>query len=294
VIENREGFNFMKDHKYAEAAARFQKAVQIDARNKKAWNNLGVCELRLYETGLSGTPALESAVTAFQKVAELDPAHKPENLASAQAFMTQEKAWAEAAAKRAGQPARTPAATGDYRAYKAAGEAAEAEGDMPFAQANYERAEGVATSAKGKSAAANFQGLLALRRRDPKAAVDHLKRATGLDPANRYAWNNLGVALRLLFDAGAGGKELIEEAVAAFRKVSEIDPAYKPENLAEAEALLAELGGPSAPPAEAVSATTAEASGGGVSPSGGPAAAPPGTSGSGETPKMPAAAPATK
>ena len=54
-----------------------------------------------------------------------------------------------------------------------------------------------------------------------------------------------------LYESGAGGKELVEEAVAAFRKVSAIDSSYKPQNLAEAERLLAELGGLSAaaPPA---------------------------------------------
>jgi len=260
VIENRDGFGLMKDHKYAEASRHFQKAVEIDARNKKAWNNLGVCQLKLYQTGISGTIALESAIAAFQKVAELDPAHKPENLAEAQGYMTREKGWADAAAKRAGQPARTPAATGDYRAYKTAGDAAEQEGDFALAQANFRRAEEVSTSAKGKSSAANFQGLLALnKQRDPKGAVEHLRRATGLDAANKYAWNNLGAALRLLFDSGAGGKELIEEAVNAFKKVGEIDPAYKPENLAETEALLEELGGPSTPPAQEPAATPAAA-----------------------------------
>ncbi|MEK7477163.1 MAG: tetratricopeptide repeat protein [Candidatus Coatesbacteria bacterium] len=257
AAENRAGFDLMKDRKYAEAIERFQKAVQIDPLNKTAWNSLGVCQLRMYETGMSGLPALEGALAAFQKVAEIDPAYHAENLANAQALVAQEKAWSEAAAKRAGQPARTVAATGDYRAYKAAGEAAEQEGDLAFAQANYEKAEAVAGSSKGKSAAANWQGLLALNKgRNPKAAVDHLRRATTLDPAYKYAWNNLGVALRRLYDAEAGGKELIEEAVAAFRKVSEIDPAYKPENLAEADALLTELGGPSAPAGADASATT--------------------------------------
>jgi tetratricopeptide (TPR) repeat protein len=270
--ENRAGFSLMKERKYAEAIARFQKAVQTDPLNKTAWNSLGVCQLKMYETGMSGTPALESALAAFQKVAEIDPAYHAENLSNAQALAGQEKAWGQAAAKRAGQPARTVALSGDYRAYKAAGDAAEQEGDIAFAQANYEKAEAVAGSPKGKSAAANWQGLLALNKgRDPRAAVEHLRRATTLDPAYKYAWNNLGVALRRLYDAGAGGKELIEEAVAAFRKVSEIDPAYKPENLAEADALLTELGGPSAPAAPQASATTTAPA---AEPAPAPAAAP--------------------
>jgi len=255
--ENSAGYRLMKDRKYADAIARFQKAVEIDPLNKTAWNSLGVCQQKMYETGVGGGPALEAAVAAFRKSAEIDPTYNPDNLKNAQALAAQEKAWAEAAAKRQGQPARTPAATGDYRSYKLAGEEAEQEGDFAFAQANYERAEAVAGSPKGKGAAANWQGLMALNKRhDPKAAVEHLRRATALDPSNKYAWNNLGASLERLFDAGGGGKELVEEAVAAFRKMGEIDPGYKADNLAEAEALLTKLGGPSAPAAGAESSTT--------------------------------------
>jgi tetratricopeptide (TPR) repeat protein len=255
--ETRAGYDLMKARKYAEAISHFEKAVQIDELNKVAWNNLGTCQLKLYEAGAPGTAALDAALAAFQKVAAIDPAYHPENLTNVQALVAQEKAWADATAKRAGQPARTVAATGDYRSYRVAGEAAEQEGDFAFAAANYEKAEAVAGTPKGKGSAANLQGLLALRHRDAKAAVEHLKRATSLDPTNKYAWNNLGVALLRLYDAGAGGKELVEAAVAAFAKVGEIDSAYKSENLSDATALLTELGGPSAPAAESASATPA-------------------------------------
>lgn len=255
LAANKSGWELLKQRQWIEALPWFEQAVAADPRNRPAWNNLGVCRLRLYESGRSATTAVEAALAAFSKAEELEAGSAAANLAIARGYAEQEGAWAAAAAARADQPPREPAATGTYASYKGAGETAEAEGDFALAQANYERAEAAAPSRRGRSAAANFQGLLALRRRDPAAAVEHLRRSTTLDAANKFAWNNLGVALRRRWEAGAGGRELVEEAVAAFAKVAELDAGYKPGNLADARALLESLG--PAPSATTVTDTPA-------------------------------------
>ncbi len=252
---NKAGWELMKQRQWASALTQLETSVTADARNRVAWNNLGVCQLRLYETGQSGTPAVDAALAAFTKADALEPGTGAANIAAAKAYVDQEAAWATAAAARAAGPAREPAATGTYASYKSAGEAAESEGDFAFAQSNYERAEAVSAAKRSKSAAANFQGLLGLRRRDPAAAVEHLRRATTLDPSNKFAWNNLGVALRRRWESGTGGRELLEESVAAFAKVAELDGGYKPGNLADARALLETLG--PAPSATAATDTPA-------------------------------------
>jgi tetratricopeptide (TPR) repeat protein len=267
---NGMGFVCMKMRKPGEAVANLERAVQADPGNKVAWNNLGSCQLTLYESGQAGKTALDGALAAFEKVAAIDPAYKPENLKRAQDLSAREKAWAEAVAKRAAPaapganpnsaaPATAVPAGGTYQDLKATGEKAEKEGDFALAKANFEAAEKAASVKKGKSAAANMLGLLALKERDPKAAIENFRRSTTLDETNKYAWNNLGVALLNSYGSGLGGKEMVEEAAGAFRKVNELDPQYKPENLKWAEDLLAEAGGPekpaeTAPAAEAVPA----------------------------------------
>jgi tetratricopeptide (TPR) repeat protein len=237
---NGAGFALLKLRRYPEAVERLDRAVGVNPKHKEAWNNLGTCWLRLYETGLSGTTALDSALTAYGRVAALDPAHRPGNLAAANAYAEQEAVWAAAAAVRGPAP-RAPADAAPWAEYKLAGERAEREGDLAFARANWERAEAVAPTKKARCAAANMLGLLALRARDPRAAVDALKRATTVDAGTKFAWNNLGVALLRAYDASAGGRELVEQAVDAFRRVQALDAAYKPENLAWGEERLAEL-----------------------------------------------------
>jgi tetratricopeptide (TPR) repeat protein len=263
---NGMGYACMKMHKPAEAVTHFEKAVQADPGNKTAWNNLGSCQLTMYESGQAGPAVLESAVSAFEKVAALDPGHKPDNLKAAQEMAAREKGWAEAAAKRAAGPAATVPTGGTYPILKAAGEKAEQEGDFALAAGCFGEAEKVSTTKKGKSAGANMLGLLALKQRDPKAATDNFRRATTQDPTNKYAWNNLGVTLISSCNAGLAGKEAVEEAVGAFKKVNELDPQYKPENLKGAEDMLAEMGGsekaaeasPAAPVAETAPAVPAK------------------------------------
>ncbi len=255
---NGQGYVYMKWRKYAQAIPHLKRAIEIDPTLVVAWNNLGACHLTLYEAGASDKEALDSALSAFGKVAELDPDYQT-FAKTAQGYLDQEKAWAEAAAKRADQPPRTVAAEGTYSTYKVAGEAAEQEGDAALAQANFERSEATARGKRAKSAAANFQGLLALRQRKIQVALKHSRRATELNSKNKYAWNNLGAALLKSLNAGAGGKELVEEAIAAYKKVAELDSAYKPGNLTLAESILAELGGPSQPevkPAASTGSTT--------------------------------------
>lgn len=239
---NGAGFVYMTEHKYQEALTHLDRAVKTDPTLAVAWNNMGVCQLTLYQVGVYDKKGLTIAQKAFRTVGQLDPEAKT-GTAQVETIRTREEAWAQAAKKRAGQPPRTVAETGTYRTYKAAGEAAEQEGDFAFAQANFERAEAAASGRRSRSAAANFQGLLALRQRNPKAALEHLQRATQTYAANKYAWNNLGATLMKLFDARAGGTELIEQAIEAFKQVRRIDKTYKPENLTWATTTLAEVTG---------------------------------------------------
>ena len=252
---NSSGYALLKARKYGEAVQAFTRATQVNPANKLAWKNLGLTHFTIYTAGLSGTEALESAIAASTKATELEPAYasstnyKSENLKLALSAMEQENRWAAAAAARSGKPAVTDCA--DYKSCREAGDKAEDEGDFAAAKALYEKAEASAPSKKGKAVCANILGHMALKARNPQMAVDSLRRATMLDPASKLFWNNLGNALGLLYESGQGGKELVEESVGAFKKVSAIDPTYKAENLASAEQLLTELGGPT------VSATTA-------------------------------------
>lgn len=271
---NGAGFVFLKLRRYGEAIPHFTRAVASAPRHKVAWNNLGVCYLRRFESGASGTTELDSALAAFTAVAGIDPAFHPEHLRSVRELLAQEAACAPPASGTtmagsapaassttavAGGPEREalppPAPTGTFVSYRAAGDRAEDACAWELARANYERAEAVATTKRSRSAAANLLGLLALRTRSPQAAVDALRRATLADPASKFAWNNLGVALMRLYDGGTGGKELIEQAVDAFARVAAIDAAYKPDNLAWSRAVLTELGGPT------LSGTTGQDSG---------------------------------
>lgn len=242
---NGAGYVNIRRHRFADALPHLKRAVSLNPEHKVAWNNLGFCHLTLYESGAANREALAEALEAFEKVSSLDSSYLDVSakISLVKAYIQQEEAWAAASAKRAGQSPRTVAADGTYKTYKAAGEAAEMEGDFALATANFEKAESAAQTKRGKSAAANFQGLLALKTRDSRAAITHLKRAVTLNPSNKYAWNNLGAALLRAFNAGVGGKELVEEAIAAFRKVAEIDSSYKPENLGMAEKILEEVGG---------------------------------------------------
>jgi tetratricopeptide (TPR) repeat protein len=246
---NGAGHVFMKLRRYAEAIPHFERAVATDPRSKVAWNNLGLCHLSRYEGGLSGTESLAAALEAFHTTAGLDPAFHPEHLRAAQDDADREQACAGllGVPPQAGVSAtlvEPVAATGTFTAYRKAGEAAEVSCQWAIAADNYTRAEALGTTKRSACAAANLLGLLALRTRQPQAAVDHLRRATVADPSNKYAWNNLGVACMRLYDAGTGGKELVEQAVDAFQHVGTIDAAYKPDNLAWSRGVLTELGGP--------------------------------------------------
>jgi len=251
---NGAGFAWLKARKYADAIPAYQRATQLNGANKTAWNSLGYCNLKMYECGISGTEALGGAIEAFTKSTQLDPSFKAdpnwksENLKLAQASLEEADKWNAATAARAGKP--VSANCEDYKACREAGDKAESEGDFTTAKSLYEKAEAAAPTKKGKAVSANLLGLLALKARDPQAAVDNLRRSTTLDAGSKLAWNNLGSALTRLYESGKGGKELIEESVNAFNKMKGIDPTYKPENLAGAERLLTELGGPT------VSATT--------------------------------------
>ena len=120
----------------------------------------------------------------------------------------------------------------DYQSCRMAGVKAESDGDLIAAKAYYEKAELAAPTQRGKAICANSLGLLALKAHDPQGAVDNLRRSTSLDSGSKLAWNNLGNALIALHESGQGGKELIEEATNAFKKAGEIDPSYRPGDLA--------------------------------------------------------------
>jgi tetratricopeptide (TPR) repeat protein len=249
------GFAYMKNRQWADAIPHFARAISLAPEHKVAVNNLGFCHLKLYQSGISGTPALESALAAFTEAAEIDPAYRPDNLTLAQSYIEQHRKWLAAEVARSDFPPRTLSPSGTYQSYKEAALAAEEEGDFAFAQAAYERAETAATTQKGRAAAANLRGLLALKMREPQAARDHFSRSVKLNPESKYAWNNLGATLMRIYEFGMGGKELVEESVEAFKKVAEIDNNYKPDNLNQALKLLEELTGSAEPAAAAASVT---------------------------------------
>jgi len=255
---NGAGHALIKMRNYSDAITSLGRAVEINPASQVAWNNLGYAHLKMYETGLAGVDSLGKAAEAFTKVGEIDANYHPENLKLVQGMLEQEKVWTEAAKAREGQPAQAPDPKGSYTSYREAGNAAEQEGAFELAKANFMRAEATANTKKGRSIAANMLGLLALKARQPKAAVEALRRSAEMDPTYKYAWNNLGVALIKLYESGDGGTELVQEAVAAFKKVAEIDPTYKAENMAWAEGLLAEIQPPVPVAEEGVSATPAE------------------------------------
>lgn len=247
---NGAGYALLKARKYSEAIPAYKRATELNPANKTAWNSLGYCNLKMYECGISGTESLGAAIESFTKATQLDPSFKAdpnwksENLQLAQASLDSAGKQDAAVAARAGKPATTDCP--DYKSCRDAGDKAEDAGDFEVAKACYEKAEASAPTKKGKAVSANLLGLLALKARNPQAAVDSLRRATTLDAGSKLAWNNLGSALTRLYESGQGGKELVEESVNAFKKVAEIDPTYKTENLASAEKLLTELGGPAA------------------------------------------------
>lgn len=272
MAANGAGFALFKARKYAEALPHLQRATETDPTNKVAWNNLGSTHLRMYNLGLADAAAVDAAVAAFTKATELEPSFKAdpkwqsENLKDALGVQAEEKKASEARAAAAGKPA--PSCSGDKPCREAGDKAAEA-GDYAGARACYEKAEAAALSKVAKGSCANSLGLLALNREhNPEAAVAAFRRSVEQNPKSKFAWNNLGIALMRQYTKGTAGKEAVEEAIAAYKKVAEIDPAYKTENLAEAEALLTELGGPTMP---AESATPAEDS---SAPAEAPAAAP--------------------
>ena len=258
---NGAGYAWLKARKYADAIPAYQRATQLNPANKTAWNSMGYCNLKMYDCGLSGTEALGAAIEAFTKSTLLDPSYKAnpawksDNLQLALASLLQATTWTAAATARAGKPAPD---CSDYKGCREAGDQAEAEGDFTTAKALYEKAEADAPTKKGKAVSANLLGLLALKARNPQTAVDNLRRSTSLDSGSKLAWNNLGIALTRLYESGQGGKELVEESFNAFKKAAAIDPTYKTENLAAANKLLTELGGPAVSatvPADPVPAT---------------------------------------
>jgi len=254
------GLALFRQRHYADAAGRLERAVAAAPRRASAWSLLGDCRLKLYESGASGTVALDGAIAAYRQAGALDPAAGDGDRRLAEADLARELAWDAAAAARAAAPPRSPAAEGTFAAYRAAGEQAEREGDPALALADYARAEAVAASPRAKAAAANLQGLVALARRAPRDARAAFQRAADLDPASKYAWNNLGVALLRVYDSGEGGRELLDAAAAAFARVAELDPAYKAENRAWVARLQAELGAPVPPAGSATLADPSAAS----------------------------------
>ena len=59
-------------------------------------------------------------------------------------------------------------------------------------------------------------GQAALQNRNEQAALDAFKRATELDPKNKYAWNGLGAAYMAL--------QRNDDAIAAFKKQLDLNP----------------------------------------------------------------------
>lgn len=238
---NAEGYALMQAHRYPEAAEVLERAVAVNPRNKVAWANLGACRMTLYECGQAGAAAADQALVAYQKAAAIDPAYHADELKQAQAYADREHHWAEAAKAREGQSAQVPAANGLFREYGFEGDQAETDGNFTLAMANYQRAKEVAATDKGRSAAENWMGLLFLKQRKPQEAVDHLRTATTLDAANKYAWNNLGAALRLQYES-TGDRKVLAEAAAAFKKTGALDPEYQKDNRTWADAAIAAAG----------------------------------------------------
>jgi Flp pilus assembly protein TadD len=83
----QEGWRLWQGGRLSEAAAKFERAVKLDARNANAWNGLG------WATFNSGKA--QEAEKAFQKALELEPNHPAALNGLGQIYLSQKK-YAEA------------------------------------------------------------------------------------------------------------------------------------------------------------------------------------------------------
>jgi tetratricopeptide (TPR) repeat protein len=104
----------------------------------------------------------------------------------------------------------------DFATFKeayAAGNQALKDRDFTGAVAAYEAAEGLATTPKGKSQAANAAGWASLKGRQWDAAKGAFERAVEADGQNKVALKNLGHANFRRYEYGFSGVEELKEAV---------------------------------------------------------------------------------
>jgi len=104
----------------------------------------------------------------------------------------------------------------DFATFKEAyGSGNQALKDRKFEQAiaDYEAAEGLSTTPKGKSQAANAAGWAALKARKWEAAKASFEKAVEADPQNKVALKNLGHANFRRYEYGFSGVEELKEAV---------------------------------------------------------------------------------
>lgn len=116
-------------------------------------------------------------------------------------------------ASRADDKAAAPPSFSSFRDAYAAGNEALKDRKFDDAVAAYSQAEGLASTPKGKSQAANAQGWTLLKARKLAEAKKALSRAVEEDDTNKVAQKNLGVVSYSLYEYGLAGKEELSEAV---------------------------------------------------------------------------------
>jgi tetratricopeptide (TPR) repeat protein len=173
------GFSYGKQEKYDEAIAAFQKAIEIDPKDAMTYYNMGI--------SFGKQEKYDEAIAAFQKAIKIDPKDAMAYYNIGISFGKQEK----------------------YDKAIAAFQKA-IEIDPKYAATYYNLGNALGRQEKYDEAIAAFQ------------------KAIEIDPKYAYAYNNMGVALK--------NQEKYDEVITAFQKFIEIDPGHTGAraNLAEA------------------------------------------------------------
>ncbi|MEO6080774.1 MAG: tetratricopeptide repeat protein [Steroidobacteraceae bacterium] len=157
VLANAAGQLLAESDHFAEAKARFQQAVEQDAKNAQYWSNLGRAQLSLKDR--------DAARDSFLKSLELQPSVLT-TAAAAVRLSIEKKDFATA--KRAAQLVVT-ALPNSYGSWLLQGEAGLAAGDANLANNAFARASAITPSAK--SAIGEFQARLMLKTQRPEAPL---------------------------------------------------------------------------------------------------------------------------
>ena len=153
---NCQGLVCMKRRQWQAGVDHFKRAVDYNAENKTALNNLGLSYINIYQYGLGGVAELKLAVEAFAKLEQVDAGYRAANRELAKKLLAQAE---QIAAKTSDEVGDLPEGTG-YKHWTTVGDEAEANAQFARAMACYAKAE--EQSANSKHWAANRQGLCAI------------------------------------------------------------------------------------------------------------------------------------